>query len=49
MVKIKVYRRHLQGKNKLEGENKLEDLQCLNTFHPNLKLTHTKSKTSVNF
>ena len=33
-----------------EGENKLESfLQRLNTFHPNLKFTHEKSKTSVNF
>ena len=32
-----------------EGENKLESfLQCLNTFHPNLKLTKEKSKTSTN-
>ena len=33
-----------------EGENKLESfLQRLNTFHPNLKFTHEKSKTSINF
>ena len=33
-----------------EGENKLESfLQPLNTFHPNLKFTHEKSKTSINF
>ena len=33
-----------------EGKNKLKSvLQCLNTFHPNLKFTHNKSKTSVNF
>ena len=33
-----------------EGENKLESfLQHLNTFHPNLKFTHEKSKTSINF
>ena len=32
-----------------EGENKLESfLQCLNTFHPNLKFTQEKSKTSAN-
>ena len=33
-----------------EGENKLESsLQCLNTFHPNIKFTHAKFKTSANF
>ena len=33
-----------------ESENKLESfLQRLNTFHPNLKFTHKKSKTSDNF
>ena len=33
-----------------EGENKLESfLQRLITFHPNLKFTHEKSKTSINF
>ena len=33
-----------------EGENKLESfLQCFNTFHPNLKFTPEKSKTSFNF
>ena len=33
-----------------EGEHKLESfLQRLNTFHPNLKFTHKKSKTSINF
>ena len=33
-----------------EGENKLESfLQRLNTSHPNLKFTHEKSKTSINF
>ena len=33
-----------------EGENKPESfLQRLNTFNQNLKLTHKKSKTSVNF
>ena len=31
-----------------EGENK-SFLQRLNTFHPDLKFTHKKSKTSVNF
>ena len=39
---VEVYR--LQGKNKLKSF-----LQRLNTFHPNLKFTHNKSKTSVNF
>ena len=33
-----------------ERENKLESFsQCLNTFHPNLKFTHKKSKTLINF
>ena len=33
-----------------EGENKLESfLQRLNAFHLNLKFSHEKSKTSVNF
>ena len=33
-----------------EDENKLESfLQRLSTFHPNLKFTHEKSKTSLNF
>ena len=33
-----------------EVENKLESfLRRLNTFHPNLKFTHEKSKTSINF
>ena len=33
-----------------ESESKLESfLQRLNTFHPNLKFTHEKSKTSINF
>ena len=33
-----------------EGENKLESfLRRLNTFHPNIKFTHEKSKTSINF
>ena len=33
-----------------EGENKLESfLQRLNTFRPNLKFTHEKSKPSINF
>ena len=33
-----------------KGENKLESLlQRLSTFHPNLKFTHKKSKTSVKF
>ena len=33
-----------------EGKNKFESfLQRLNTYHPNLKFTHEKSKTSVNF
>ena len=32
-----------------EGANKLESfLQRFNTFHPNLKFTHEKSKTSIN-
>ena len=32
------------------GENKLESfLRRLNTFHPNLKFTREKSKTSINF
>ena len=32
-----------------EGENKFKSfLQCLNTFHPNLKLAQEKSKTSTN-
>ena len=30
-----------------EGEDKL--LNCLKNFHPNLKFTHEKSKSSVNF
>ena len=32
-----------------EGENKPESFLRFNTFHPNLKFTHEKSKTSVNF
>ena len=33
-----------------EGEDKLQGfLNCLNNFHPNLKFTHEKSESSVNF
>ena len=33
-----------------EGENKLESFsQRLKTFYPNLKFTHEKSMTSINF
>ena len=49
MVVVKIYTWHIffiwtEGEDKLEGF-----LNSLNNFHPNLKFTHEKSKSSVNF
>ena len=48
MCVVEVYRQRLFIWT--EGETKLERFsQRLNTFHPNLKLTHEKSKASIKF